>query len=400
MASEEAKGDAGLPPLPARSARCRIVSSALGRQSAVALGAIVLISLAVGALLATSSVGESAVGDGTGRNQIVLYYANETTVQAARSDNYAALLSILRMSANPLAPEIMNALVEDAKEYPAAVQHDIDQLLTVARRRAFDLAIFSNTLALDRQYLFYRAAAGVVEIGQLPELPGAPSPALATAPLSRPEYFDAALREVGARYPPDSLDVILITNSHGAGDLALTPRVFADLTNVNVPALWAELDRPAAGAGERAVWAAFPGTTKRDYWNVLNEVSRWRGLRFPLVFRQACESGPSSWAEIGAVPSSVDAVAHTADAMLGFSDVDDAAALDTDATGAVRVRQLSVALEKSGIEVDRRPMLWLPLARSALARNYPFLFFLPLAAWLAWQCRTLIGSFRRPYRIV
>jgi len=41
------------------------------------------------------------------------------------------------------------------------------------------------------------------------------------------------LLSVAALYPPNSLDIVLITNSHGSRDMALIPRVNADLSQAD-----------------------------------------------------------------------------------------------------------------------------------------------------------------------
>lgn len=331
------------------------------------------------------------------RHQVVVYYANETTTQAVQSANYATLHSILRSSQNPAAGMIADALDQDAKEFPAAVRHDVHELMAVANRRGFDLVVFTNALALDRQFLFYKGAGGTEEMRLLPTLPPAPSPSLASSPLSRPEYLQTALVEVGDLYAPDSLDVVLITNSHGADDLALTPRVFADLTIANAPDLLAALDRPVPETVTPQLWAAYPGTTKSAYWHALSEAGRLRGLRFPLIFRQACESGVSSLNELLELPDGVGTVAHTGDAMIGFYDIEVAALFDVDGEAAARLRHISEELRARGVHVDSRAMLGLELVRATLVHRYPFLLFLPLLAWLVWHGRVALAEwlFRR-----
>lgn len=326
------------------------------------------------------------------RHQVVVFYANETTAQAAQSANYADLLSILRSSRRPFANEIADALERDAREFPAAVRRDVDGLLAVARRRGFDLAVFSNALTLDQHFIVYASARGFAENRPFAELGPAPSPALAAAPLSRPDYLQAALVQVGNLYPPDSLDIILIANSHGAGDLALTPRVFADLTAANATDLMRELEQSTLQDGAPPLWAEYPGTTKVAFWRALNDAGRARGLRYPLVFREVCESGVSSFAELFEVPESVGMLAHTGDAMIGTTDIDNVSLFDVDGSDAERVHHLSETLRARGIHVDSRAMLWFQPASATVLRMYPYLLFLPLLLWLAWHGRAAIAA--------
>jgi hypothetical protein len=315
------------------------------------------------------------------RHQIVVFYADETTAQAVRSANYTILLSALRSSANPLAAKIADNLITDATAYPAAVRAEATALLAAARVHHFNLAIFTNALALDGQYLLYRTSTGRQETRALPALPAAPSPALATSPLSRPGYFRQSLDEIARLYPPDSLDVILITNSHGGGDLTLTPLVFADLTTAKVSELSAALAAPDINV-VRPLWAAYPGTTKVEYWRVIATIGSERGVRFPLVFRQTCESGISSWHELFSVPDNVGLVAHTANGSLDYVAIDYASVFDRDVHRSALVAHVAKELERQHIHVNGAANLWLGLAYADLVRLYPYLMFLPLVLWV------------------
>ena len=87
----------------------------------------------------------------TARHQLLIYYADETSTQAAQSENYAALLSVLRSSSTPLAATVLAGIISDAEKFPLLVQRDIDALELQAKRLGFDLAIFTNALAFDGQ---------------------------------------------------------------------------------------------------------------------------------------------------------------------------------------------------------------------------------------------------------
>jgi len=246
------------------------------------------------------------------------------------------------------------------------------------------LAVFTNALALDERYLFYRSSTDAVEIWRFPSLANAPTAALATSPLSRREYFRAALNEADALYPPDSLDLVLITNSHGGGDLALTPRVFADLTATNAKGLQTELNRADEGTGERASWAAYPGTTKLEYWQVLSDVSKSQKIRFPLVFRDTCESGVWSWREFLTMPKSVDLIAHTGNDSIRYGQIDFERVFDFGDRGPEFYHHIASALESQGIHVDTKATIWIWLVRDQLIYEHPTVLFVPLALWIVW----------------
>ncbi len=330
-------------------------------------------------------------------HQVVVYYANETAARVAGSANYASLLAALKQSAKPSAAALAAALVQDATEYPAAVHTDVNALIGAARRGRFDLAVFTNTLALEAQYLFYRHAADAVETRRWPVLPDAPSTILALSPLARADYLRAALLEVVALYPPSAaIETILITNSHGAEDLALTPRVFADLSIANATDLVAQLDAPLLASGERPAWVVHQGTTKRDYWRTIAEVSAVHDhLRFALVFRESCRSGVMSWAEYAAVPASVGLIAHSSDRDIRYGDFDYAEIFAAAERGPNLPAAVAAQLQRRGIDVDARATMWIGLARDSVVALPLTVFFVPLAVWLIWYALSGLGARRR-----
>ncbi len=332
------------------------------------------------------------------RHQVLVYYANETTERAAGSKNYTALLSLLRGSGSEIAGRIADSILNDATAFPAAVRLDIEALFGAARRWGVDVFVFTNEMAFGGRYSIYRHATGTTETRRLPDLPPAESPILETSPLSRTDYFRAALLAVAGLYPPNSLDIVLITNSHGAGDLALTPRVFADISLANADDLLAALEgAPLAGDGPPR-WAAVRGTDKRDYWSALVAAGSRFGVRFPLVFREACASGVSSWAEYLAVPDNVGLIAHSGYANIRYNDIDYGeifSAAGTVPAGTTLNDFLTAALRDRGIHVEAPSAMWDGVLRDEAAA-YFWLFFVPLALWILWYFGATLRSARRP----
>jgi hypothetical protein len=326
-----------------------------------------------------------AVSTGTvPRKPLLIYYANETSERAARSENYAALTALLKGSASPLAARIAASIAEDAQAFPLVVQQDVEHILAAATRLRFDVAVFTNALALDHEYLLYRGRSASLETRRLPEPGPAPSAILATSPLSRPDVFRAALRDVSALYPADSLDAVLITRSHGSAGMALMPRVNVDLSRPDAVRALPQLLASGGGAAPPD-WAGAQGTSKVEFWRMVGEVSAARGVRFPLVFRQACASGVSGWAEFFAVPASVAAVAHTGMRDVGKHDVDYGALFGARLQGPDWIGGVSSRLgDHPIVQVDTTRTLWLGAAMATL-RSIPLaVFFVPLVAWLTW----------------
>jgi hypothetical protein len=329
------------------------------------------------ALCAAGAVAKEA------RHPLLVYYGDETSTQAAQSENYAALLDILRSSSNPRAAKVAESIVTDAEKFPRLVQRDIEALKVQAKRLGFDLAIFTNALAFDGTYQLFRADAGTTETHRLPAIAPISSPVLATSPLSRPEYLRAGLLAVSVLYPADALDMVLITNGHGGRDMALIPRVNSDLSQDGAAAAMREM-LESDDNGAPPAWAEPQGTSKLAYWKILEDVSAARGVRFPLVFRETCLSGIRSFKELFAIPDSVGAIAHSGMGDLNGWDLDYAQMLGAVAPGSDWIGSLSAGLKARHVHVDTWATAWLEVLHIFL-RGIPIVvFFIPLGLWVAW----------------
>jgi hypothetical protein len=336
-----------------------------------------------------------AQASGEPRQRLLLYYGDETSTQAIQSENYAALLAVLRSSSNPRAATVAASVVSDAENFPRLIQRDVDALRTQAKRLGFDLAIFTNALAFDGQFLLYRAATGAAEHQALPPVAPADNRVLATSPLSRPEYLRAALFSVGGLYPKNSLDIVLITNSHGGKDMALIPRVNADLSQAGAVASMKEM-LESGDNGEPPDWAVPKGTSKVAFWQILGEASSTFGMRFSLVFREICTGGLRSWKEFFAIPGSVALIADSRMDEINGWELNYANLLGNVSPYSDWVASLAEALKREGLNVQPWTTAWIDVLLISLRRIPIVVFFGPLALWIAWYA---IASFRRRSRV-
>jgi len=325
--------------------------------------------------------GEAAAKDA--RHPLLVYYGDETSAQAAQSENYAALLEVLRSSESPRASVVAENIVKDAEKFPLLVKRDIEALKAQAKRLGFDLAIFTNALAFDGAYQIHRAATGKTETHKLPDIPPTSSPILATSPLSRPEYLRAALLSVSALYPAGSLDMVLITNGHGGRDVTLMPRVNADLSQAGAALAMRQM-LESDDNGVPPAWARIQGTSKLAYWQILSDVSAAHDVRFPLVFRETCVSGIRNFTELFAVPNSVESIAHSGTGNLDGWSLDYGEMLGSVAPGSDWIAGLADALKDRGVQVDSGATSWFGVLFVALRGIPSVVFFVPLVLWLAW----------------
>lgn len=355
--------------------------------------------LSHGSLILASLLGLAFYAGGAAakqdRHPILVYYGDETSAQAAQSDNYATLLEVLRGSKNPRAAAVVESILTDAERFPLLVRRDIEALKVQAKRLGFDLAIFTNALAFDGKYQLFRAEAGLTETHSLPEIPSTSSAILAASPLSRPEYLRAGLFSVSALYPVNGLDMVLITNSHGGRDMTLIPRVNSDLSQTGAALAMREM-LESDDNGAPPAWAQPQGTSKLAYWEILRDLSATHGVRLPLVFRETCVSGIRSFTELFAIPDSVGVIAHSGTGDISGWDLDYEQMLGAVAPGSDWIASLSAALKERDVYIDTWATAWPGVLLVAL-RSIPIVvFFIPLALWITWYASR---RFRRKARL-
>lgn len=314
--------------------------------------------------------------------QVLIYYGNETTEEAAASKNYVVLLAALRNYGGRDGQAIADEIDEDTRLSPAATRAESHALLQSCGRLHANIAVFTNELVASRRFLFCRAGSHDADSLSFADVAAASDNLLNLTPLSRPEYLQAALARVASLFPDRPVNAFLFTHSHGGIGMALMPRVSAEVADFDS----ATLQRIWELRSSSPDWAALKGTTKLDYWRVLAEVSRTYGMRFALIFRQACESGLDSLAEYRMIPETVGLIVHTAMADLPTGKID-YASLVSDAEAAPDLtRALAGNLTAQGMHVDSKGTLLYWLVPIYLWSLPPMLFFLPLVLWIGWAC--------------
>ena len=144
---------------------------------------------------------------------MLIYYANETSAAAAGSENYRALLALLRTAQDPLAAALADSISQEAVDFPTWVRRDIEALQLATQRLQVDLAAFTNDMALRGEYLVRRAGSASAERRAFFFPTASDDPILATSPLARPAALRMALTAVGASYPAGSVDAVVVPDT-------------------------------------------------------------------------------------------------------------------------------------------------------------------------------------------
>jgi hypothetical protein len=329
----------------------------------------------------------------TGRSQqVLIYYGNETTPAAAGSKNYGVLLTSLRDHGGQQGADLAAAIEDDAKISPAVVRGEVQALLRGCGRLNADIVVFTNELTLAGRFMFCRAASSTVETAPFDGVAASPDHILDLTPLSRPEYFRAALERAGALFAERPVEAILLTHSHGGAEMALMPRVSADVADLDSAILRHILDFRDGNPS----WATLKGTSKREYWRALSDVSRAYGMRFALVFRQACESGLDSFAEFRSIPNEINVIAHTAMADLPYGKIDYGALLSAAAATPDMAEAFAGNLRAQGMRVDTKWSFLLWLIPVYLWSAPTAIWFTPIGLWACWLAWMVAASARRP----
>jgi hypothetical protein len=349
-------------------------------------------------LVSFLSIAQGTEADGRPA-QVLIYYGNETTQQAAQSANYAKLLSILHSSKNPTATALARNILSDATDFSAVVRRDAEALLAAARRRKFDLVVFTNDLALSGHYWSYRGATDTLETRILPPIPSTASDVLATSPLSRPEVLRIAILEAGSLYPANSLDAVLIVNSHGGDEMLLMPRVSTDLSTADAAEAFArQLQSDDEPSGPPPEWAALKGTDKLTFWRTVAQAGAAHGMRFPLIYLETCASGTTTWSQWRAIPDSIGRIGHIGGGSVYPAKLDYAAMLSSERTDWLN--DLVSGLTSSGMYVGGKwTLLFWVLLSLCQSVPWPF-YFAPLALWAIWSALLAAARYASARRIV
>ncbi len=330
-------------------------------------------SLFFGIFFATMVVSAVVAGD---RGVVFIYVASETAPNEAESENYRALIELLRRQGHEKLDQIAESLVRDLERFPAAVDEEIDVLgrrLPGLTGVAPAAVVFTNRLLRRGRYLEYRPGwPGLQKVPLSFPIPRLENPIAASNPVCNPEVFSLLLTETARRFDPSYYEFVLMTKSHGNPEMAMTPRVSRLASDIKPEDLAA-----LAGIGDRSAsdHAAVPrlGISRRQYFDLLNEQGRTEGMEFALVYIEACQ-GHFAEALKERLPANVRRAYVTAGGAQ-YRNVDFERLFDRMAEGV----PLADALEQQ--LADRQPgVMHTPPWRRWLWLG----FWLPLVAWLVW----------------
>lgn len=253
---------------------------------------------------------------------VLIYYANETAPGEAEKKNWDQAIEWLRGSDDKDVKAIADQLENDLRKFPAAVDDEIDAIARSASRSGYvRVVVFTNRLARQGHFHVLKSAADDFRAAAI-KLPEFEKSIYASHPLSHPAVFHAALVAVGQQFDPATHEFVLVTKSHGKRDMALTPRLAVNASEIGREELLAlartdatvgrmldkddfidkenYLDKEMAldkddglqknDLGDLNRPGASLGVSKMVYVATLRKVGAETGMQFPVLFIESCKS--------------------------------------------------------------------------------------------------------------
>ncbi|MBE2249577.1 MAG: hypothetical protein IAE78_08500 [Myxococcus sp.] len=227
-----------------------------------------------GLLLACWSCAASA-------GEVLVYVANEVSAAPAERANLERIAEWLRSSGDEGDRLLAEGLITDLALFPSAVDVDQAALTRLGPSRA-GLVIATNRLAQAGQVLVAQHHGALAS--RPLTLPPPRDGREASSPLSNRVALERVLALAAEVFPPASHEFIVVIESHGDAEYALTPRLGLPTEGLTREALLARVHGADTAFVERY------GVTTASLVDLLVELKRTRGFTTKLLVMASCES--------------------------------------------------------------------------------------------------------------
>jgi hypothetical protein len=216
--------------------------------------------------------------------EVILYYANETSPEGSEKASYDTIVSWLRELGTEKANRIDKNLEADQIKFPAMVEKEAEALSTLKAQ----VYVFDNKLARRNVYLFKGGDKPVSKLRLPVELPATTDPILENNPLSNPEMLRKVLDWLALEIKQDHPRRIgLIFKSHGNHFMALTPRVCVWASSISKERLSHILNE-----AEDAVPAQRAGISREQFYNSISAFQAAAQQPIDFVILESCGASP------------------------------------------------------------------------------------------------------------
>jgi hypothetical protein len=311
----------------------------------------------------------------TNKPEVLIYYSNETAPDERELRNYSTIINWLKSTRDPKALVVVDQLTRDLREFHEAVDIETHAIVQPSNADGTPTAVFIFTNRLGRKGHFLlkkKEEPGVQSLDF--KTPIFDSYILSSNPLSDARTFKEALNAVVRLYNPNKYDFVLISKSHGASNLALTPRLAVRAEQTSPSELISLLQ---GNANPLPDWAKNRlGIQKADFMSILGKAGQDAGMFFRLVFLESCYSEVSTEDSQGtstSVPHNISALVTT-HGETPYRSVNYAELFNTSSNELFSARLIE---QLASISASQKPVPSLP-SNSMLSTLKKGLYYVPL----------------------
>jgi len=306
------------------------------------------------------------------RQEVLIYYANETAPDEAEAKNHATFVSWLQSSDLTKAHAVADGLIQDAELFPQAVDTEIAAIRSQVVRSdsSMPVMIFTNRLARAGQCLVFDPRRDSDFRAVSITRSDSDNLIVASNPLSQCTMLWQAFVTASSKFDPQLYFFVLVTKSHGGPNLSLTVKLARRAQDVSREQVLQHLQ-----AGTSDVPPAIIGTSKDEYLAVLKRAGKELGIRFPVVFVESC-LGTFSETQARRLPKNVDMLFASGQRFLEYRTLDYEALLQ--AAGG------SKSFSNSVREFLEPRYLSISHGDRNSTEILHWLWFAPLICWIVW----------------
>ena len=237
--------------------------------------------------------------DYTNKKEVLIYYSNETAPVGRELDNYQQIMTWLETIDTTKSLKILSQLKRDLSEFTEVIDKETSEIKLLfsklTKNEQKHLVIFTNRLARERLFLSKDARDTEFTQHSISFL-SSDNYIIKNNPLATKEGFKEALINVAKLYNPQEHIFILLSKSHGNYTMAFTPRLTLQSENESPNSIRTLIEMESPNNDIDSVQIQDRqhlriGTTKSEYFSVLEEVGVEKNMLFSLVFMEACKSG-------------------------------------------------------------------------------------------------------------
>lgn len=223
--------------------------------------------------------------------EVVIYVANETAPVGEERANYDTIIGWLNSEESPETERIVASLNLDREQFAKAVDLEVSDLSLVIPKQPSSggLVVATNRLLRGGQCLLWKPGQDDVQSTRLSVDTGHENFILQANLLARADVLANVLAYAAQRFDPKRHRFVLIIKSHGSGSKVITPRLAVRATETSREEIL-RIAHDEVPEDDLPTWNDRLGITKPEFIQILRTACDQQGMRFSLVFLEACNA--------------------------------------------------------------------------------------------------------------